>query len=205
MFFFHKPSECHCADDNAIILEKRTLSQTIVGLLGTLFFVFVAGYYLGKRVASHEFLETIEQETFADRISHSLHTLYAPHKRSDDQKAAPEQDDQEEADASTELVGQAALAESTPDTTTVANTEQPQYVAHLLGGNLETTQKFSAQLKARGIETKLLKRESKTAGQNVVYWYQVVTERFTDKKKLENVVAQIKKIANLHDTKIVKI
>ena len=44
---------------------------------------------------------------------------------------------------------------------------------------------------------------SKTARGKVVPWYQVITEDFNDKEKLEITVARLKKEEKLHDVRIV--
>jgi hypothetical protein len=196
--------ECHCSDQSMIMFEKKRCSHLTALLLMTLFCVFVGGYFLGKRAASQELFEQLQDETLADRIQHSLHTFYKPLPTEEDDPKIIEESRIAEVQPSKTEGSQLVMPEQE---SVVQPTTAPSalYIAQLFGGNLNDSQKFVNRLQERGIETRLIKRSSKSTTDSVVYWYQVVTERYTDRQELERLVANIKKIVKLHDIKIVTV
>jgi hypothetical protein len=223
---------CVCSDPHYIVGERKTLSHVVALSLLIGFFIFVSGYFLGKRVATQEFLHQFEQESFADRISHSLHTQYSSHAAALDTvkqaeaetvgaqssqstsmdlaTASPEKLEVAEAQQTVVqptavptlvLSTESKLAESAP---TTKKSDKSVYFAQLFGGTREAAQRCVDLLAHRGITTRMVKKSSKTARSNVVYWYQVETDTFSDRTALEDLVSTVKKIAKLHDVKIVK-
>lgn len=217
--------QCVCSDPHYIVGERKALSHIVALALLIGFFIFVSGYFIGKRSASQEFLHQFEQESFADRISHSLHTQYSPQaavldstKQTD--AAAQPQAPQDVVPAKTGPTTQenakaekgAVVAPSTHEEAQPVVAEKVQqkipakvtYYAQLFGGTREAAQRFVDLLGQRGITTRMIKKSSKTAQSNMVYWYQVETDRFADRAALEDLVSTIKRIAKLHDVKIIK-
>ena len=64
-------------DEPCLMLSHSQVSRfAAFGIIGMLF-VFVAGYYLGKKNQSEELAECVKQDAFADHIYSSLCTAYA--------------------------------------------------------------------------------------------------------------------------------
>lgn len=226
MYTKQDKDRCMCTDAHYIVTERKTLSHIVALSLLIGFFVFVSGYFLGKRVATQEFLNQFEQESFADRISHSLHTQYSPHaavldnaRQSDSESGETKVVENkaavpaESCDVKNEQTMAAVQANSpaqkeqaviSGNLQSKTNTSEATYYAQLFGGTQEAARRCIDQLAQRGITTRMVKKSSKTARANVVYWYQVETERFADKSELEKLVATVKKIAKLHDVNIIK-
>lgn len=217
---------CVCSDPHYIVAERKTLSHIVALALLIGFFIFVSGYFLGKRSATQEFLHQFEQESFADRISHSLHTQYSPHAAQLDsvkqpeaqttvaqieEKVVPEPKPAQVAQEPVQ-VAQTPAAHTEVEAPTTAAADKPQtkpqqrvtYYAQLFGGTRDAAQRFVDLLSQRGITTRMIQKSSKTARSNMVYWYQVETDKFADRTALEDLVSTIKRIAKLHDVKIIK-
>lgn len=200
-------TECVCSNPQFIIYERKSLSHVIAFCLLVSFFIFVGGYFLGKRTATQNFLQQFEQDSFADRIHHSLHTLYSQNATNSEliKQVEPQPGvtiAQEDSIAIENSLPDGSGAEEKLDN--ISKEPACLYHAQLFGGTQDAAKRCSALLAQHGIVTNIIKRSSKTARSNLVYWYQVVTDRFADKAALEDLVVTIKRIAKLHDVKIVK-
>ena len=58
-----------------LFVPNRQVSLITALALGLLFFVFLMGYFYGQRKAIERFVNKIEEESFADRISYALYTM----------------------------------------------------------------------------------------------------------------------------------
>ncbi len=72
-----EPSLDHKAYRHHLVLSDAQISRIIAaGIIGMLF-VFIAGYYLGKKNQSEEIAACVKQGAFADRVHSSLCTSYS--------------------------------------------------------------------------------------------------------------------------------
>lgn len=62
--------------ETPLVISQGHVSRVVIGCIICMLFVFIAGYYLGKKNQSEELSEHINQDAFADRIHSSLYTLY---------------------------------------------------------------------------------------------------------------------------------
>ena len=65
-------------------LNQRQLSLLVAGLLALSFFIFISGYFLGKKRAAEEFSYKADQESLADQIYSSMCVLYDAKDESED-------------------------------------------------------------------------------------------------------------------------
>jgi len=78
------------------------------------------------------------------------------------------------------------------------NAQEQRYYAQLIGfGTEKAAQLFVKKLLAKGIETEVKKRVSKTVKGHTSYWYQVVTAAYSNKNDLSAVVDRLAKEENI--------
>ncbi|HSW73599.1 MAG TPA: hypothetical protein VLG71_00420, partial [Candidatus Limnocylindria bacterium] len=59
-----------------IVIGKQQGSWLAAGILLIMFFVFIAGYFLGQQKAIEQFSVKVDQESLADKIYTSLYSVY---------------------------------------------------------------------------------------------------------------------------------
>jgi hypothetical protein len=193
------------------------------------FFVFMTGYFWGKKSVMEEFGATQQRESLADKIYSSLCVL--PENRNNSLASNEESDEPSEENVDEPL----ALEESqktsdgliTTPTSTIASTTNIQnqniqkpaknlptevvapcnntcyYYAKLVSfKSRKHAQQFVERLARLGIDVELHALKSKTAKGRVVTWYQIVTKKLASNEELEALVNTIKLQTPLHDVRI---
>ncbi len=211
-----KLQKCLCADSNGLFVPSRQVSFIVAGVSLLLFFSLVAGYFWGQRSATQLFLAKMDQNAFADQIYSSVCALT-------DQKELVTFDDTQCLSSSETIEVEVApvlgVIESSNNrnqttahdvtasdrTSTDHAAEKPAYYAQLVGfGTSRAAYRCAERLKKNGFPVKVKKRQSRTSKGRLIYWYQVVTERLTDKMELSELVDRIVKQERLKDTRIVQ-
>lgn len=211
-------------DETGLFVPNRQVSWLLSCVLVFGFLTFITGYFWGQRKAVERFVNKIEEESFADRISYSLYTM---NDRDVSEFEAPDPDNengttesdknQEETVASSSTV----LAESEIQSTESALEKQktvlksmPQerkketdkiFVAPLAGfGTLHAASNFARRVRKfePGIQVKT--RTSITPKGKKVAWYQATTGEFSDRDELERIIGQIKSAEHIKDIKIIE-
>jgi hypothetical protein len=184
---------CHCSDNQGLFIPNRQLSALVALILLLAFSLFMTGYFLGKRKVVEQFTQEMQQDAVADKI---YTTILSKHENQSCEAMTTD----------TLLVTQVAeeIVEVAPATDIFQNTQdQKKYYAQLIGfGTEKAAQVFVKKLFAKGIETELKKRMSKTAKGNTSYWYQVVTAQYTNKDDLLHLVDKLTKEENIKDARI---
>ena len=189
-----------------IFLTSRHLSWLIASAIFLSFFVFMAGYFLGKKKGAEKFYQKVEQDSLADQISSSMYTLYdvtgkTENPTQDEQEVAeldaPQIDQKQSSSTATEIP---VLVQATP---LVLAEPTQRFYAQLAGfGTLKTAEQFVQKLQKNHVAVKVNKRESKTAKGKVIYWYQVVTDMYPNKSELQATLELIKKVERLKGIQI---
>lgn len=184
-------------------LDQRQLSLAIASMLALSFFIFISGYYLGKKRAAEEFSYKADQESLADQIYSSVCVLY---DTKDENEDADENDQENENSENSEILEK--KEENGSEVENVKINEEstgPKYFAALAGfssATLNDGKKMLSRLKARGFPVQLVERTSKTSNGQPKVWHQVVTSAYADKNELSSVVAQIAKLEHLKEKNI---
>lgn len=207
-------------DDTILVLDRKSVSRIIASMLLLGFFVFIAGYFLGKKKAIETFAAKVEQESFADQITYSLNTLYdekQPHTII--QEVEVEEDiDAEILGAIPQLPVQAKAVQKPSEAATSMQPTQSKpavapkpvvsdmrYQAQLAGGNKKNMQAFADRLAKHGIPVEIKRRVSKTAKGDTIIWHQAVSAPYMDKQALELLVDRVKKIEKIGDVRIIEL
>lgn len=169
---------------DVLTLTKRQTSLIVSALILLFFFVFMAGYFFGKRTVLGEFVQRATQDSFADQI------YYASLSSSYDDQASSEQ---EERVVPTEI----DRSENVPN-------DEPQsandkfFYAQLVGfGTEPAALQCVERLAQKGIKVHVKKKLSKTAQGRHIAWYQVVTPSFEKINELDALVQQIKRLEKI--------
>lgn len=210
----HQPrrslESCVCEGKPGVFLTNRHVSWSLSTLLFMIFFIFMVGYFMGKKRSMDQLNYKIDQESLTDNIYSSMYALY-------DGKVKPESADTIDPDeevAENDSTEDSALEQtidvlshekiSSEVTAPISISDGHEYYAQLVGFNSErTAQQFVQKLAQRDITAHIKQRSSKTAKGRMIYWYQVVTETFSNKGDLMTLVEAIKRRDKLHDVRII--
>ncbi len=179
-----------------IELSERELAQTIVIVILGVFFVFLAGYFLGKRRMCEELAQG-DEVRFEDKIHRALTNLA--------NRAGEPADEEEDQDSTLKNEETASVTSSEQDLTSKAEPSAVKAYAQLSGYASEAAAKaYAGKLLKRGIKTSVIDKTSKSGRGRRVTWYQVVTETM-NKSDLVELVEGIKKRDKLSNVSIVDI
>lgn len=214
-------SEQQHSDRHGLFLSSRRVAWLVSANILVCCFIFIAGYFLGKKNAAEKFYDKIEQDSFADHIYYSMCSMYdngtVEKNNGGGTEAAEEKTASETTDKESSLDKQAVVCqreqhgarvapEHSAEEKTVVSEEKDgaQYYAELAGFGTEAAAKKCAdQLKQKNITVLLKKRHSKTARGRVATWYQLVSETFSNKNDLRALVDDISALKGLKNVRIV--
>ncbi len=211
-------------DETGLFVPNRQVSWLLSFVLLFGFLTFITGYFWGQRKAIERFVNKVEEESFADRISYSLYTM---NDREVSEFEAPDSENglgesekiNEEGTAQPSVVvAQAEVLPSQqeppqtihkPNPTTVMDevNEKPKqiFVAPLAGfGTLHAASSFARRVRKFDSDVKVKTRISSTPKGKKVAWYQAVTGEFDDREELERILGRIKTAEHIKDIKIIK-
>jgi hypothetical protein len=143
-----------------VTLTEAHIRYASVGILLSICFALIVGYYWGKKAAYAEFLETCRSESFNDKVAATLCALY---DTGNDEVAENSADAQEESTADTAGQGH-------------KEGQEAQYFAELIGfGTVQQAKYYANQLKNKKIKSYIIEHKSRTARGKTRTWYQVLT------------------------------
>lgn len=191
-------------------LTSRQVSWVVSGFFLLSFCVFMAGYFLGQRKAIADFSCKIEQDSLGDAIFASFYSLYGGKDGSielaSDESSSPEgQSEPTQEVAQREPVEQSLGEIISGEQPVVAPESMDRYYAELIGfGNENAASAFVQRLQKETIPVQVKKRVSKTARGKQVVWYQVITDEFSDRASLLDLVKKIEQKEHLKGVNIQK-
>lgn len=211
-----------------IILTKRQASMFMASMLLFCLFVFILGFFLGKRTVIDDFSANVSKEALHDQIDFLLTTQSFESSQEDGLPGnevdfqnnndvhisfdAMQQDDikapsQEKAfhtpvASSSHENNLAQLAAVTLSATQIEGAKTRQY-AQLIGfGTKQAAQAFVARLKKNNVPVVLKTMMSKTAAGKERTWYQAITPTYESEEELHAHVAKIKRLEHIRDKDI---
>ncbi len=180
--------------------------------------MFIVGYIVGQRNALNRFLYTIEEQSFADKITYSFYSMNGQELPDDeDGDEQPERTvgnidlrkneiDSVELEITTDI---SSGDQETSDKNNIAVIDQDEqnektvYYAPLIGfGTLRAADHCAQKLKKMGIDAHLEERTSSGHRGKKIIWYQIVTEDYTDKDALEKVVERVRQELTIKEISI---
>lgn len=189
---------------NCLLLSMRQLSFVVAANIILLFTTFILGYFWGQRYAVEQFVDKIDNNSFADQISSSLFSLQKNNRIPEDIMQSADMTTIEQSHCGKEVDQQDMthiVHNVTANKPTISSTS---YYAQLIGfGTLKAANHFVNRLQQKNIPVEVKKRVSKTARGKKIIWYQVVTKKYSDKSVLEKLVAILKEDEKLKDPCII--
>lgn len=206
----HSKDSCSCYK-SGLCVDSRHLSWMVAVIMVLFFLFFVSGYFVGKRKVLEDMHKSVVQESFADKIYASLCTMQSNNSF----YVARQESIQDRVEEDFSCVqNHEELAEDMPEEnkieqqidvaqTVSEETVNKLYYAQLVGfGTHEAALQFCNRL-AEQFPVAVKERCSRTAKGKKVTWYQVVTEQFQDRQKLEALVKKVQLKERLRDVRIV--
>jgi len=191
---------------------RRWASDIAAGAVLCAFFVFMAGYFIGKRGAVEEVTQRAECDSFADCIYSSFQGLHD----NEWAEAAPialaelsQPDEPETLDmpsvAAGRMASAATISEETFEVASAStSSSNKKFYAQLAGfRTANAANKLSARLCDRGVKTEVKKRKSRTSRGAEHAWYQVVTVAHNERQPVENIVDRVSREEKIKGAQIV--
>ncbi|MBV8660814.1 MAG: SPOR domain-containing protein [Candidatus Dependentiae bacterium] len=219
------------SSSDQIVLTKRQASMIMASMLLFCLFVFIIGFFLGKRTVIEDFSTKITKEALHDQIDFLLTTQ----SLESSQEEATSTIETESSDAligienqesimpaifSQERISQAGTVSaeikaiddtaskvyitSDEETSVQGNklSQTPQY-AQLIGfGTKKAAQAFVSRLKKHNVPVILKTMISKTASGKQKTWYQAITPTYNSAEELQSQIAKIKRLEHIREKDI---
>jgi hypothetical protein len=169
-------------DSDVLMLNSSSLQILVSILLFLALSIFVAGYYWGKKSAVEQLMESLDQESFADKIYISMCSWDESQEDAKDKELDSRGNDMpmEQSSEMEEEEGEEPTSSSSQ-----------LYSAQLAGfGSLKAAEAYHLRLQKKGIPAHVVKRQSITAKGNKRIWYQVVTPGM-DRTTLDELVKRL--------------
>jgi hypothetical protein len=229
-FFKTVTGKTNKTNASGLFIANQQLSWVISVLLLFGVITFVAGYFWGQQRALDTLVSKVEEESFADRISYSLYTMYerdaSEFEDVDTQQDAASVEEDATVDVSSSLkekpkelqVQVATLEKESKPLVQASNNvfvEQSNeeevvnkdkiFVAPLAGfGTLHAASIFARRVRKYDPSVQVKTRVSKTPKGKKIAWYQAVTGEFEKREKLEKIIEQVKKQEHIKEVEIIE-
>ena len=213
-----------------IIVTKRQASMVMASMLLFCLFVFIVGFFLGKRTHIDDFSSKVTKEALHDQIDFLLTTQSLQSSEesagADDMiQATIEAESQEphamvKPDVAKSLIFTAdrqeknvrpenfpvledkKVSEVQVSASHAVDTKKPQY-AQLIGfGTKQAAQAFVTRLKKHNVPVILKTMMSKTAAGKQKTWYQAITPTYDTAQELQDQVSKIKRLEHIRGNDI---
>lgn len=208
-----------------IVLTKRQVSMIMASMLLFCLFIFIVGFFLGKRMVMDDFSSQITKETIHDQIDFLL-TTQSLESSQNDQIATIEAEPLDTAIVSDdfsedEIVLPAVIMHDSLQQVPVVfaeknsaeglpgqekfkeNFQEGKQYAQLIGfGTKKAAQAFVSRLKKHNITVILKTMISKTASGKQRTWYQAITPNYESMQELQDQVSKIKRLEHIRDKDI---
>ncbi len=186
----NRPDSCLCRSTTGLFLAKKQASFCLAVGLICLLLSFLAGYFWGRRQPVADLSKELSS-ALLDKTT-QLNSL-------NNSAVTSASNDLVELNANS---GTSVVQEQEISSALKAD---KQYYGTLLGfSSLKAAQKYLNKLQNLGYNLQIKTRHSRNSKNKLYTWYQIITEKFTDKTKLEQLMRELKQQENLQSTKILE-
>lgn len=186
----NRSENCLCRSTTGLFIAKRSASLLLAAFLVCCLLSFLTGYFWGRR------------QPIADLTAQLSSAVLVKTVELNNTTGVPASDQNLISDTGVNSV--VATDQDRESSNTIKPTKQ--YYGTLLGfSNLKAAQKYLNKLQNMGYNLQIKTRHSRNSKNKLYTWYQIVTEKFTDKAKLEQLVQELKVQENLSSTKVLEI
>jgi len=208
-----------------IIFNKRQVSMLMASMIILCLFIFIVGYFLGKRTVMNDFSSDVTQHALHDQIDYLLTTQSLQSSRQEDSDEAT--DEQVDLDKDVIIsVSQSVVSEKVQNATTPVveqknhkvieekatqspavqvvdeNKKDLQYACLVGFGTKTAANAFVARLKKHHVPVILKTMISKTVAGKSRTWYQAITPTYDSSQQLQDVVQKVKRLEHIRDNDI---
>jgi len=182
--------------NDQIVLTKRQISMIMASMLMVCLFVFIVGFFLGKRTTLDDFSSKTTQDSLHDQIDFLLTTQSLASQQDDDIVESlvenPVQNiEKQDQGNNTQMVVSPVLTPATQPimvTAPVSKSDSNKYPAYacLIGfGTKKAAQVFVDRLKKKNVTIVLKTMISKTPSGKTRTWYQAITPTYDSFEQLQ--------------------
>jgi hypothetical protein len=182
-----------------LILHKKYVSRLAAFLLLVSFFIFVAGYFFGKKKLAEDFSHVAEHASFSDQINFAISSLYDKELHAPKAKDVSLAENVSDTDKTMQenLDNKEVLLTHAEAPIIKQSDNQKKWLAQLFGGTEKQVTDFANRLSKKGISVEIRKRVGNTARGKKIHWYQAVTQPFDNQSDLNDLVAKIITLENI--------
>lgn len=205
-----------------IILTQRQASMIMASMIIVSLFIFITGYFLGKRTVINDFSSQVTQTALHDQIDYLLTSQSLQSSKDDDASLQENQELDEvphvhvahqasvssekiqiDSDLSSSAVKNSEIASHKKDAVINNTLQSDRQYACLIGfGTKTAANAFVARLKKHHISVILKTVISKTASGKTRTWFQAITPTYDSAKELQDVVNKVKRLEHIRDNDI---
>jgi hypothetical protein len=205
------------SDKDQIVLSRRQASMIMASMVIVSLFIFITGYFLGKRTVIHDFSSNVTQSALHDQIDYLL-TTQSLQSSKDDETSSDDEQELQEAESREEVIqlptkieGQKyenshnspALQDIKKEEIVHADVKSGSQYACLIGfGTKPAANAFVARLKKHHVSVILKTVISKTASGTTRTWFQAITPTYDSAQELQAVVNKVKRLEHIRDNDI---
>lgn len=201
--------------DKALHLNQRQISHLIVFLLFAGFFIFMLGYYLGKKMVIEDNYSQGLMSNTASSIINAVEDFKSPSEQNesienddffnsssaDAEKKNNESSGAEENNLKENIIK--PLHSAVEKDKSITNI---YYCGQLAGfGTERAAEKYLDDIKKKGFAARLVKRKSHAVNGIERTWYQVTTPYLNSKGELEETISKMKKARLCNSVEIVTV
>jgi hypothetical protein len=199
-----------------IVLSRRQASMIMASMVIVSLFIFITGYFLGKRTVIHDFSSNVTQSALHDQIDYLL-TTQSLQSSKDDETSLDDEQELQEAQSREESIQlptkiDAIKHDTSYNSPIVQNTKKEitsddvkngsQYACLIGFGTKPAANAFVARLKKHNIPVILKTVISKTASGKTRTWFQAITPTYDSAQELQDVVNKVKRLEHIRDNDI---
>lgn len=204
-----------------IILTQRQASMIMASMIIVSLFIFITGYFLGKRTVINDFSSQVTQTALHDQIDYLLTSQSLQSSKDDDVSLQENQEPDEvphvhvanqasvssekiqiDSDLSSSAVKNSEIASHKDAVTKNVSQSDRQYACLIGFGTKTAANAFVARLKKHHISVILKTVISKTASGKTRTWFQAITPTYDSAKELQDVVNKVKRLEHIRDNDI---
>ena len=184
---------------DSLVISQKELYYGLAALFCAAIFIFVSGYFLGKKRVLEDLAAQYDDECFADKVYQSFAALTdSSAESSNGESTGSEQAEQSDEEGAEQAADAPAMGPAQEVSGATA-------YAQLCGfGTKQAAELYVDRLKRRAIPATIVDRKSRSKRGRMVTWYQVVTQTM-NRQELEELLQKIKKDDKLTSIQIVDV
>lgn len=196
-----------------IVLSRRQASMIMASMVIVSLFIFITGYFLGKRTVIQDFSSNVTQSALHDQIDYLL-TTQSLQSSKDDEASLDDEQELQEAESREEVIQLPtkidapkheipAIQDIKKEEAIHDDVKSGSQYACLIGfGTKPAANAFVARLKKHHVPVILKTVISKTASGKTRTWFQAITPTYDSAQELQDVVNKVKRLEHIRDNDI---